>query len=413
MNAKERISRSMKRTEKEALQCRASSLKRAMNNCIEWQDKPNIKPTRRFSLRVDQIKIQTSSNETSPCSSPLLAASSTYLLPEVSTSINYSCISPLPDTRRDSVDENFLNTLSLPAPKQFADPNSRRSSTVPDIVEENEDSSNGSDKTVKNDDDDGSKATGLTHLSDSMATTAPPSVTLEPDTSTKPPTKFDFNVTDARAYSDSGDYSGFQPTEVYERNLLRTLQEKTLNDKRSSKWSNELFANSLEIPVVAYDNFERPPDRDMATEVQEKSSSDEMPGEASDLLSTISNEEVCSVRSEILDRRPSELSQLNVADIIQDLSSDEIGHIDSPEMSETTDVLQGESLIDDISSVLGQDLLVALQDSTMTDDTTLCTLERDILIKKGSLKQKSMQMDFMQVKQFGFENRVFELDRLV
>lgn len=55
LNTKERISRSMKRTEREALQCRANSLKRAMSNCIDWQDRPNIKPTRRFSLRVDQL----------------------------------------------------------------------------------------------------------------------------------------------------------------------------------------------------------------------------------------------------------------------------------------------------------------------------------------------------------------------
>lgn len=397
----------MKRTEREALQCRASSLKRAMNNCIDWQDKPNVKPTRRFSLRVDQIKVQTSSNETSPCSSPLLATNSTHLMPEVSSSINYSCISPLPDTRRDSVDENFLATLSLPAPKQFAD--SRRSSAVPDIVEENEDSSNGSEKTVKLE-DDASKATRLTHLSDSMATTAPTSITLEPDIK---PTKFDFNVTEARAYSDSGDYSGFQPVEIFERNLLRTLQEKTLNDKKlASKASNEthLSPNSLEIPTMTFDNLERPPDRDVVIQ-HEKSSSEEMPEEASDLLSTISNEEVCSVRSEILDRRPSETSQINIAEVIQGGSSDEIGHIDSPEVSETTDVLQGESLLDDISSVLGQDLLVALQDSTMTDDTTLCTLEKESNMKRGSLKNKNNQKDLKQPKQFGFENRVFELDR--
>lgn len=49
---------------------------------------------------------------------------------------------------------------------------------------------------------------------------------------------------------------------------------------------------------------------------QEKSSSDDVPGEASDVLSAISNEE-CSVNSEILDKQLDSLSQIHVADIIQ------------------------------------------------------------------------------------------------
>ena len=49
---------------------------------------------------------------------------------------------------------------------------------------------------------------------------------------------------------------------------------------------------------------------------QERSSSDENPGEASDILSAISNEE-CSVTSEILDRQSENNSQIHVADLIQ------------------------------------------------------------------------------------------------
>ncbi len=50
--------------------------------------------------------------------------------------------------------------------------------------------------------------------------------------------------------------------------------------------------------------------------MQEKSSSDDIPGDASDVLSAISNEE-CSVNSEILDKQLDSLSQIHVADIIQ------------------------------------------------------------------------------------------------
>lgn len=97
---------------------------------------------------------------------------------------------------------------------------------------------------------------------------------------------------------------------------------------------------------------------------------------------------------------------MNVGEIIQDPNSDErICHIDSPETSETTEALHGESLMDDISSVLGQDMFGALQDNTITDDTTtLCTVDAPTLprSRRKSVKTKGST-------QFGFENRVFDL----
>lgn len=463
-NTKERISRSMKRTEREALQCRANSLKRAMSNCIDWQDRPNIKPTRRFSLRVDHIpkgkktfkrlnfgrylihemiavQTQTSSADTSPCSSPVPIPPINVMSPSSSTT-RLTCISPLPDIRRDSVDEQFLNTLNLPAPKEFADPNSRRCSAAqPTLIEENEEST-GSGKTIKTAMD--SSSLKVTFLSDSVATTAPTSVTLEHDTK---PILFDFDLERAKAYSvaddngsngnlgipnvatcSEGEYIGFTPIEVLERNLLRQQQ---MNPSIAN--SN----NSLQVPSInIMDGLERLPienvyvsdnitiiDTDAIVlqeqkpQQQQHSSSDEqLPGEASDLLSTISNEE-CSVKSEILDR-PSESSQINVADIIQDLDLDQIGHIDSPDASDNTDMLHGESLLDDVSSLLGQDLLGALQDSTMTDDSTLCTLERE-RSRRRSLKQHLKQQQAQngagpqqtsdEPQQYGFENRLFDL----
>ena len=118
----------MKRSEKEAVQCRASSLKRIIHSIIEYIDAKtkNEGKFRKMSLKATPKFIPTSSSETSPCTSPLPVSSSHHFPP----STRLTCISPLPDIRRDSVDENFLNTLSIPVPRQFAD-ESRRNSGAP------------------------------------------------------------------------------------------------------------------------------------------------------------------------------------------------------------------------------------------------------------------------------------------
>lgn len=257
---------------------------------------------------------------------------------------------------------------------------------------------------------------------------------------------------------DSGDDSllAFCPIEVFERKYLRNLQQQKEQEENVNKPStsamyrlreeNTTVSNSLQIPILSVPNvMEKPPptenvytsenmtiiDTDPPVSFQrnrillplthvnlikcylsqERSSSDEVVGETSDVISAISNEE-CSVNSEILDQRASESYPMNVADIIQDLNSDDrIGHIDSPETSETTDVLHGESLMDDMSSVLGHDTLGALQDITITDDTTtLCTVDAPTLPRsrnksiKGKIKSSGDGKT-----QFGFENRVFDL----
>lgn len=120
----------MKRSEKEAVQCRANSLKRIIHNIIEHVDAKTKGEGsfRKMSLRANvQRFIPTSSSETSPCTSPLSMSCNNF----ATSSARLTCISPLPDIRRDSVDENFFNTLSLPVPRQFAD-ESRRNSGVPE-----------------------------------------------------------------------------------------------------------------------------------------------------------------------------------------------------------------------------------------------------------------------------------------
>lgn len=92
--------------------------------------------------------------------------------------------------------------------------------------------------------------------------------------------------------------------------------------------------------------------------------------------------------------------------------------------------MPGESLMDDISSVLGHDITNALQDNTITDDTTtLCSDTIAAPVKHKLTRQKSTsasrrrnsspprrlatfgRMDSDDnPQQFGFENIVFEID---
>lgn len=71
--------------------------------------------------------------------------------------------------------------------------------------------------------------------------------------------------------------------------------------------------------------------------------------------------------------------------------------------------------MDDISSVLGQDLLGALQDNTITEDTTtLCTLDhtrrRSFKGKQHQQQQPARNHENVDLEQCGFENRVFDID---
>lgn len=109
------------------------------------------------------------------------------------------------------------------------------------------------------------------------------------------------------------------------------------------------------------------------------------------------------------------------------MESDRLCHIDSPEdISDTTDALHGESLLEDISSVLGHDLLGAIQDNTITEDTTtLCGEEpthrstkkksASSIVSLKSTKQFDKRIDGLKnlnenPLKFGFENIAFEMD---
>ncbi|KAL3282891.1 hypothetical protein HHI36_006049, partial [Cryptolaemus montrouzieri] len=144
----------------------------------------------------------------------------------------------------------------------------------------------------------------------------------------------------------------------------------------------------------------------------EKEKESEKNAEDSSLMSTISNEEA-SITSEILDqksfcpRKDSDGEDLN----------GHIGHIDSPETDTfpNSDPLLGESIMDDISSMLGEVMYGYDQESmenTVTDDTSLFASEKRKSLKRDSLERmrrssKQKVEDEDPPLQFGFENRVF------
>lgn len=145
LNKKERRnSRSLRSAEKEALQGRANSVKRAMYNVVEHSEPGRPKRyQRKLSITpFEALKLPTSSADASPCTSPLpgVIPPINIISPPITT--NLLTIYPLGDNHRESLDENFFNTISLPVPRQFAD--SRRSSGVPESIQEIEEHSSNS-----------------------------------------------------------------------------------------------------------------------------------------------------------------------------------------------------------------------------------------------------------------------------
>ncbi|XP_018796299.1 PREDICTED: diacylglycerol kinase eta isoform X4 [Bactrocera latifrons] len=457
-----RNSRSLQSTERESLQCRANSVKRAMYNVIEHSEPGRPKRyQRKLSITpFEALKLPTNaSGESTPCSSPLPIIPPINIISPTMETSRLTCISPLPDTRRDSVDENFFNAISIPVPRQFAD--SRRSSGVPEVIQEIEENGLGGNSEIV-------YRVGRLSLSgganiDDFGNPLP-IVGENTDMNSPSERKIDFLSVPILTSDQIVDpLSDYRPIEVFERNYYMSREldkEKKLKQSMSDngECNNEDGKKEKIMPekskALRFDdevcqlqvpNVVIPPkapnvysseaitiiDTDVATEL---SSSDELPGgEASDVLSAIGDEE-CSVASEIFDRQQEgqDLDRpLQLGDIIQNLDANSFTHIDSPETSDETEVVPGESFMDDISSVLGHDIACALQDNTITDDTpTLCSDNQPPPLK--SIRKKSLSMGGQRSirrnsspprhaqlarmdsdenpQQFGFENIVFEID---
>lgn len=114
-----------------------------MYNVVEHSEPGRPKRyQRRLSVTpFEALKIPTNtSSDSTPCTSPLPIIPPINIISPTMETSRLTCISPLPDTRRESMDD-FFNTISIPVPRQFAD--SRRSSGVPEVIQEQEESANG------------------------------------------------------------------------------------------------------------------------------------------------------------------------------------------------------------------------------------------------------------------------------
>lgn len=235
---KDKLNTKEQRSMREALQCRANSLKRAMHNVMEHSKLIDTQQ-KRYSVQVDNLCVFTSSSsEVSPWSSPVPPIN--ILSPSVSTT-HLTCISPLPDLRRDSMDDYFFNSLNIPVPKQFADGGSRRSSGVPQSIKEKEETIEEMFPLCK----DNNKK------SDTKATN---NINVDYDS------KNNMCRLDYLPYTENEqreDKFGLMPAEVYERNLLRN-QQNNLNSFASKKQESN---NTLQVPFVVIPvlEIERPP----------------------------------------------------------------------------------------------------------------------------------------------------------
>lgn len=238
LNTKEQ--RSMRFSEKEALQCRANSLKRAMHNVMEHSKLIDAQQ-KRFSVQADNLCVFTSSSsEVSPWSSPVPPIN--ILSPSVSTT-HLTCISPLPDLRRDSMDDYFFNSLNIPVPKQFADGGSRRSSGVPQSIKEKEETMVEMFPLCK----DNNKK------SDTKATN---NINVDNDSKNNM-CRLDYLTYTENEQREENEFGCLMPAEVYERNLLRN-QQNNLNSVASKKPESN---NTLQVPIVVIPvlEIERPP----------------------------------------------------------------------------------------------------------------------------------------------------------
>lgn len=257
-NAKERRnSRYYVRSgDKEAIQCRANSLKRAINTVLEHSGLYDHKPKhgyvrdRKHSLASINIPSSPKSSSIAPPPINIISPSTSESQLADSTTDVLSALSPLPDQRRSSMDEYFFGSVSLPVPKQFADAASRRSSGIPESIKEEE--GNG----VYTDD------------VKSVETN-----TMKYESSSETEYKYDVGYL---GLSNENDGQSCVPYEVYERNLLRSSLHNVVEiiqsdeSKDTEKMdSNQKEGYTLQVPLLLMselESMERPPNVDHTAE---------------------------------------------------------------------------------------------------------------------------------------------------
>lgn len=224
--------------DKEAIQSRANSLKRAINSVMEHSGLYDHKP--RHGFRDRKLSLTALNISDTPNLSPVLPpiniispSSSQTQLSAVGAVV--TCLSPLPDQRRSSMDEYFFSSLNLPVPKQFADAASRRSSDIPEVIKEEE------------------------------SNEGPTSSDFKYEKLTKIEYNYDVGYLGLNSFVQN-ENSRCVPYEVFERNLLRSTHQsnvevsvnnksEVINQKSQCAGSNR-GCNSLQVPVIPLSELE-------------------------------------------------------------------------------------------------------------------------------------------------------------
>lgn len=191
-----------------------------------------------------------------------------------------------------------------------------------------------------------------------------------------------------------------QPPLYNDSIALKQLNEQRILDSKQRTVSREALD-------VALDETLFPEELDEASNILFQETNvlqDHYDKDCSSMVSAISNEEM-SIASDILDqksfcpRKNSDGEDVN----------GHIYHIDSPETDTypNSEALHGESLMDDMSSVLGMTGCDS-GENTFTDDTTI--FATDVIEKKEKQEnpeKNTLPLDEADSEQFGFENPAF------
>lgn len=246
--------------DREAIQCRANSLKRAMHNVMEHSKLLDNKQ-KRFGGTQDNLCVFTSSSsDTTPWSSPVPPINT--ISPSVSTT-HLTCISPLPDLRRDSMDDYFFSSVDLPVPMQFADGSSRRgSANVPQSIAETNETMAELFPLCK----DPTQKVSASHNHLKITTPSSLVVNVVAGQQRKPQMcHLDYLDSCCSPHDNPNDDRGLMPAEAFERMQLmrnRTIHPSALHPDSTTKNASLCpTPNMLQVPCITMATMEiqRPP----------------------------------------------------------------------------------------------------------------------------------------------------------
>lgn len=212
--------------DKEEIQLRANSLKRALSTVVEASGIYDHKSrSRKHSLVALNIpaNIESAANSSPVSPPPINIISPSSSITHLTLSDVDTILLSYPEQRRSSMDETFLHSINLPVPKQFADASSRRSSGIPEAIQEEEGNGLHADEDVK------------IEKNEQM--------------------EYNYDVGYLNLTHENGDTESCVPIEVYERNRLRSSYQSTVEFSSAQSSMGALTqnveSNTLQVPTLS------------------------------------------------------------------------------------------------------------------------------------------------------------------